>query len=289
MKRLLIIIIAVVLMGCTIKDNSAAWGSFEADETIISARVTGTITQLLSREGMSVTKDELIAEIDATDLLLSKAELESNIKMLDLKIIASGQKSQLTETEIQNLSVEQNRFKELVKQHAATQKQLDDIDAHFRLLQQKLELNKTEAKLAKAEKQVANKKLNTLESNIEKCQIKAPTTGTILTTYANEGEFVAMGKPIVKLADISTLKAVFFISETQLTSLKLGQKIKVRLDSGETMKSYPATVSYISSKSEFTPKVIQTREERVKLVYKVEALCNNDGSLKIGMPIEIIF
>ncbi|MDP8232861.1 MAG: HlyD family efflux transporter periplasmic adaptor subunit [Candidatus Zophobacter franzmannii] len=289
MTKLYILIIAIALMGCTVSDNSDAWGSLEAEEIIISARVNGNITQFHTQEGKAVESEALIAEIDATDLLLAKDELLSNIKLLEVKLQATEQKFVLTQIEVQNLNLEKERFTQLVAENASSQKPLDDINAAMRLLDQKLDLNKTETKLVKAEKLIANKKLKTLQNNIAKCSIYAPMKGTVLTVYNNVGEFVTLGKPILKLADIRTLKAVFYISETQLTSLKQDQKINIRIDSGDTMKSYPATVSYISDKAEFTPKVIQTREERVKLVYKVEAICDNDGSLKIGMPIEIIF
>jgi len=289
MTKLYILIIAIALMGCTVSDNSDAWGSLEAEEIIISARVNGNITQFHTQEGKAVESEALIAEIDATDLLLAKDELLSNIKLLEVKLQATEQKFVLTQIEVQNLNIEKERFTQLVAENASSQKPLDDINAAMRLLDQKLDLNKTETKLVKAEKLIANKKLKTLQNNIAKCSIYAPMKGTVLTVYNNVGEFVTLGKPILKLADIRTLKAVFYISETQLTSLKQDQKINIRIDSGDTMKSYPATVSYISDKAEFTPKVIQTREERVKLVYKVEAICDNDGSLKIGMPIEIIF
>ena len=289
MTKLYILIIAIALMGCTVSDNSDAWGSLEAEEIIISARVNGNITQFHTQEGKAVESEALIAEIDATDLLLAKDELLSNIKLLEVKLQATEQKFVLTQIEVQNLNLEKERFTQLVAENASSQKPLDDINAAMRLLDQKLDLNKTETKLVKAEKLIANKKLKTLQNNIAKCSIYAPMKGTVLTVYNNVGEFVTLGKPILKLADIRTLKAVFYISETQLTSLKQDQKINIRIDSGDTMKSYPATVSYISDKAEFTPKVIQTREERVKLVYKVEAICDDDGSLKIGMPIEIIF
>jgi HlyD family secretion protein len=289
MRRFYILILAIALMGCAVRDNSNAWGNFEANEIILSARVPGNITQFPVREGSTVKQGDLIAMIDPTDLILSRDELLSNIKLIDLKIKAAEEKNALSLTEKENLEIEQDRFRKLTIANAASQKQLDDIDAALRLLTDKLRLSATEIQMARAEKTVALKKLDSLNNNIEKCSIKAPINATVLATYAVANEFTATGKPIVKLADVSTLKAVFYITETQLTSLKTGQEIKVRVDGQTSLQTYPATVTYISDKAEFTPKVIQTREERVKLVYRVEADCGNDGSLKLGMPVEIIF
>lgn len=290
MKILFVIIIsAIVLMGCGGKDNSDAWGSFEADEIIISARIPGNIAKLYAREGSLVQAGELIAVIDTTDLALNKDELQSSVRLLDLKIKAAEEKHRIGKTEKANLVIEQQRFLRLISQNAASQKQLDDIEGNLRVLEQKLELNAIETQMARAEKSVALNKLDAVNGNIQKCYLRAPLKSTILSTYAGENEFVATGKPIVKLADISHLKAVFYITGTQLTTLKTGQQIQVRIDGTNRLQTYPAQVTYISGKAEFTPKVIQTREERVKLVYRVEALCANDGSLKPGMPVEIIF
>ncbi len=281
--------ILLVLSACAVRDDSNAWGNFEAEETVLSARTSGNITEMLVTEGDTVQMGDVLAVIDTTDLALSKAELESNIALLELKILAATEKQRLNQTEKANMQVEERRFTKLMEQDAATRKQLDDIEAGLRLIDNKLALAKTEISMAKAEKNMALTKLETMKANIAKCYVKAPCAGTVLGVYASKGEFLSLGKPVLKLGDIEQLKAVFFVSGRQLKEVKLQQKISLRVDGSKGLQRYPATVSYIRDKAEFTPKVIQTREERTKLVYRVEAICQNDGSLKQGMPLEVVF
>ncbi len=288
--RLQLVLAALLLLGaCAKRDDSDAWGNFEAEETVLSARIAGNITDLAVKEGDKVVAGEVLAVIDTTDLAYNKAELESNIAMLELKIQAALEKQKLNQTEKANLSLERARFAKLLQQNAATQKQVDDLEAGLRLADNKLGLAKTEIAMAKAEKGMAVAKLNTLKGNLEKCYVKAPVDGTVLSVYANMGELAALAKPIIKLGDLDSMKAVFFISGKQLKEIKLQQKVKLRVDGAHSLQQYPAEISYISDKAEFTPKVIQTREERTKLVYRVEAMCKNDGSLKQGMPLEVVF
>jgi HlyD family secretion protein len=287
MKSIHLIIIAILLAGCTAKDTSIAWGNFEAEETVISARTTGNITQLLVQEGDSIAAGALIAVIDTTDLALNRIEVQGNIQLLELKQRAAEEKYQLSQIERSNLQTEVQRFSNLLSQNAATQKQVDDLNATLRVKDKSFLLNKTEIQMAGSELAIARNKLASINTNIARCYIKAPFAGTVLSTYIQQDEFTSMGKPIVKLADMEKLLAVFYVSGPQLSELKLGQEIKVRIDTPSGLKNYPATISKISSKAEFTPKVIQTRDERTKLVYQVEAICQNDGSLKQGMPLEI--
>ena len=283
-------VLVLLLSACAKHDDSDAWGNFEAEETVLSARIPGNLTEMRVKEGEQVQKGDVLAVIDSTDLAFSRAELESSISLLDYKIQASVEKQKLSQTERANLAIEQERFSRLLAQNAATQKQVDDINAGLRMADNKIALARTEISMTKAEKNMALAKLETLRGNIEKCYVKAPVSGTVLSSYANTGEFVAMGKPILKLGDMNTLRAVFFISGKQLTQVKTGQNVKLRVDGTKGLLQYPATISYISDKAEFTPKVIQTRDERTKLVYRVEALCpNQDGSLKQGMPLEVVF
>ena len=289
MRTIVLGMILLALCACAVRDDSNAWGNFEAEETVLSARTSGNITEMLVTEGDTVQMGDVLAVIDTTDLALSKAELESNIALLELKILAATEKQRLNQTEKANMQVEERRFTKLMEQDAATRKQLDDIEAGLRLIDNKLALAKTEISMAKAEKNMAVTKLETLKANIAKCYVKAPSTGTVLSIYSGEGEFLGLGKPVLKLGNMQQLKAVFFISGKQLKEAKLQQEISLRVDGSKGLQTYPATISYISDKAEFTPKVIQTREERTKLVYRVEALCNNDGSLKQGMPLEVVF
>lgn len=289
MKTIYLMIIVLLLAGCATKDDSDAWGNFEADETVLSARITGNIQELLLKEGEQILAGDLIAVIDTTDLALSRAELQNHLRLLSLKKRAAQEKYQLGQTELANLQSEQARWHKLLAQNASTQKQVDDLDANLRVKEQSLQMNRTEIQMADTELAIALNKLDSINANLAKCYLRAPHDATVLSIYTQQGEFTAVGKALVKLADLQNMKAVFYLSGPQLSTIKLAQNVTVRIDGAQALKSYPAQISYISDKAEFTPKVIQTREERTTLVYRVEAICPNDGSLKQGMPLEIRF
>jgi len=285
----ILILLLIMMLGCSSNHKADAYGSFEADEIIVSSEVTGNILQYTKSKGEKIEAGEVAAIIDTTNYALNLLEIEKSLKMLKLKIKASQQQLQILNTEKSNTEIDRERFVNLITQNAAPQKQLEDIDAALRVLENRIQLMQTNVKLSQQEHETNQVKLDKAKLMLEKCFVKAPIQGTILQTYCTAGEFAGMGKPIFKLANISLMKANFYISEPQLAQLKLGDEIKVYIDNPTGLKEFSAKITFISEKAEFTPKIIQTKDERVKLVYKVNAEVINDGSIKIGQPLEVRF
>jgi HlyD family secretion protein len=173
---------------------------------------------------------------------------------------------------------------------AATQQQMDDINGQLNVLDKQILATNTQFQLIASEIEVVKRQLDLFNEQLRKCQVKSPTKGTVLETYLETGELATPGKPVLKMADLSNLELKVYVSGAQLPNVKLGNEVKVLIDSGAIeMQSLSGKISWISSESEFTPKIIQTKEERVKLMYAVKIVVANDGSLKIGMPGEVVF
>lgn len=291
MKTLIIIIYSVFLLftACSNKDLADAYGSFNATEITLSSEVSGTVVKINSKEGETVENGTLIAIIDTTQYALNLQEIESSLEIAATRIRSAEQQIELLNIKQKSLLKDKRRFENLLQQEAASQKQLDDINTSLQLIEKQIDQARTALELHNLELQLNKVKKDQVISMFEKCFLKAPLNSTILDVYVNEGELAGPGRPVLKLADMSLMTAVFYIAEPQLAQLNYNDKIKVFIDDSSGLKEFTGTVSFISSKAEFTPKTIQTKDERVKLVYKVEADVENDGSLKIGMPLEVRF
>jgi HlyD family secretion protein len=289
--RSLIIIAAIILAGCKNRAEKAdAFGNFEATEVIISAETNGRILQFDPAEGARVDKGTTIALIDTTVLDLQKAEIDAGMKSVTTRISSINAQNEILNQQIKNLNVNISRIRNMLKDDAATQKQYDDLTGQVSVLQKQIVANNTQRESVAAELSVYKSKEATVNEQIKRCTIKSPLDGTVIEKYSEAGEMTASGKPLVKIADLSVIKLKVYISGAQLGKIKIGQKCTVRIDNGEKgYSSFTGTISYISEKAEFTPKIIQTKEERVVLVYAVNIDIVNNGTLKSGMPGEAIF
>ena len=289
--RSLIIIAAVLLTGCKNKTEKAdAFGNFEATEVIISAETNGRIIQFDPVEGVKVDKGTMIALIDTTVLHLQKAEIDAGMKSVITRISSINAQNDILIQQIENLNINITRIGKMLKDDAATQKQYDDLTGQAAVLQKQITANNTQKTSVAAELSVSNSKKASVNEQIKRCTIISPLKGTVIEKYSEAGEITASGKPLVKIADLSVIKLKVYVSGAQLGKIKTGQTCTVRIDNGEKgYSSYPGTISYISEKAEFTPKIIQTKEERVILVYAVNIDVMNNGTLKSGMPGEAIF
>lgn len=287
----LIIIAAVLLSGCKSKTGEAdAFGNFEATEVTVSAETNGRIIGFVPEEGTLIEKDSLIAIIDTTLFHLQKSELIAGMNSVRTRIISIDAQNAILNQQVGNINVNISRIEKMLKDDAATQKQLDDLTGQTAVLQKQIAANNTQKVSVAAELSVYESKKNSIDELIRRSSVKSPLTGTILEKYSEAGEIAAAGKPLVKIADLSIMKLKVYVSGAQLGSVKPGQKCTVRVDKGaKEFSSFTGTVSYISGKAEFTPKIIQTKEERVILVYAVNIDVINDGTLKSGMPGETIF
>ena len=289
--RSLIIIAAVLLTGCKNKTEKAdAFGNFEATEVIISAETNGRIMQFDPVEGVNVDKGTMIALIDTTVLHLQKAEIDAGMKGVITRISSINAQNDVLIQQIENLNINITRIGKMLKDDAATQKQYDDLTGQAAVLQKQITANNTQKTSVAAELYVSGSKKATINEQIRRCTVISPIKGTVIEKYSEAGELTAYGKPLVKIADLSVIKLKVYVSGAQIGKIKTGQTCTVRIDNGEKgYSSYPGTISYISEKAEFTPKIIQTKEERVILVYAVNIDVLNDGTLKSGMPGEAIF
>jgi len=285
--------LALVCLANSCKQNtteSDAYGNFEATEYIISAENSGKILNLKIEEGDVFTKVQQVGIIDTTQLFLQKEQLKAQKSS-----IASGIKNILSriavyQEQISILKKDKERIDKMFADGAATSKQVDDINGNILVAQKQIKSVKTENAKVLAELESVNRKIDALNDLIQKSKIRVPQAATVLEKYKEPFEMVNTGAPLFKLADLRTLDLRVYISGDQLPSVKIGQEVKVIIDKNKKENhSLRGKVSWISSQSEFTPKIIQTKEERVKLVYPVKVKVANDGRLKIGMPGEIRF
>jgi HlyD family secretion protein len=292
MKTKSLIITAVLLIaGCRNEtDQADAYGNFEATEVLISAETSGRILKFEVTEGTEIDLGAEIALIDTTLFHLQKAEIIAGMKGVKTKINSINAQNDILNQQIANLNVNIARTENMLKNDAATQKQYDDLTGQVAVMEKQIAANNTQKASVAAELSVFESKTATLNEQIVRSCVKSPLKGTVIEKYTEPGEIAAAGKPLVKIADLSVIKLKVYISGAQLGSVKIGQNCTVRIDDGKKgYKSYTGTISYVSGKAEFTPKIIQTKEERVTLVYAVTIDVLNDGTMKSGMPGEAIF
>lgn len=289
--RSLIIIAAVLLASCKSKtDQADAFGNFEATEVIVSAETSGRILLFNATEGEEIEKGSEIALIDTTMFHLQKAEIDAGMKSVRTRINSITAQNDILNQQIANININISRIENMLKDDAATKKQYDDLTGQVAVLQKQIAANNTQKASIAAEISVYESKKATLNEQVARSSVKSPLKGTIIEKYSETGEMTAAGKPLVKVADLSLIKLKVYVSGAQLGSIKTGQQCAVRTDNGEKgYSSFTGTISYISGKAEFTPKIIQTKEERVTLVYAVTIDVKNDGTMKSGMPGEVIF
>ncbi|MBX2920872.1 MAG: HlyD family efflux transporter periplasmic adaptor subunit [Chitinophagaceae bacterium] len=309
MKKILVSISATLLLNaCTPKNDFDASGNFEADEVIVSAQQSGVLLSYHVKEGTQLKAGDHVGQIDVRVMELQKQQTEASIAALHQKTINPNDQAELVsrQLEVQKAQLEQQlrertRTENLVKADAATRKQLDDINASIEQLQKQIAVTQQQLKLNTynthtqnrsilSEKAPMEKAAEQLQEQINKGQIINPTTGTVLINYALQGEMQVTGKPLYKIANTDTLDLRAYITGTQLPQIKTGQQVKVRIDNGkDSYREYPGTITWISDKSEFSPKTIQTKDERANLVYAIKVSVKNDGYLKIGMYGEVLF
>jgi HlyD family secretion protein len=212
------------------------------------------------------------------------------MKSVRTRITSINAQNEILNQQIENLNVNIRRIANMLKDEAATQKQYDDLSGQVAVLQKQITANNTQRESVLAEIGVMESKKGTVNEQIRRSSVKSPVKGTVIEKYAEAGEVTTAGKPLVKVADLSVITLKVYVSGGQLGKVKPGEKCKVRIDDGEKeFREFEGTVRYISEKAEFTPKIIQTKEERVTMVYAVDIGVVNDGSMKAGMPGEAIF
>ena len=290
-KSVLPVIIVLLLAGCkSQKDVADAYGNFEATEVIISSETNGRILSFPVSEGMVIEENAEIVSIDTLLLHLQKNEIGAGRKSIRTRVNSISAQNEILDQQIQNLSVNISRTEKMLQNEAATQKQLDDLTGQVSVLRKQIDANNTQKASVSAELSVTDAKEALLNELIKRSVIRSPLKGTIVEKYAEVGEITAAGKPIVKIADMTVIKLKVYVSGAMLATANAGKSCIVRIDEGENeFRTFNGTISRVSEKAEFTPKIIQTKDERVTLVYAVTIDVVNDGTLKSGMPGEANF
>lgn len=289
------ILLILILSSCGNKGlEYDASGIFEVTEVIISSQGNGEIKQFTINEGDFLENNQQIGLIDTTQLFLKKIQLEANMGSIENRKTTPSTQIAALKQQIETQKKEQKRYESLVKANAGNQKQLDDINAQIKLLEKQLAaqyetINNTNNSLTDDGLSLLAQ-IAQLKDQINNSIIISPIKGTVLAKYAEQGELAVQGKALFKIADIGTMYLRAYITANQLTTAKIGQKVKVYSDLGETdRKEYEGKITWVSDKAEFTPKTIQTRDERANLVYAIKIEVKNDGYIKKGMYGEVKF
>ncbi|MGB9696187.1 MAG: HlyD family secretion protein [Ignavibacteria bacterium] len=291
-KLLLTLFVLIILLSsCNKKQPLAdAYGNFEAIETIISAEANGNLLEFNVEEGSILEEGQKVGRIDTNQLYLKKLQLEVQKKLVRSKFKNISSQIAVLEQQKQNALKEKQRIENLLKNEAATGKQLDEINYSINVLEKQVQTFQTQTLSVKEEINTIDVQIKQIEDQINKSIIVNPKKGTVILKLVEQSEVVTYGKPLYKIADLDYVELRAYISGGQLSQVKIGQSVKVYADlDKDNNKEYEGTVTWISSKAEFTPKIIQTKEERVNLVYAIKVRVKNDGSIKIGMPGEVRF
>ena len=285
----------LVLGACTSQEEQYdASGIFETTEVIVSAKGTGELQSFQVEEGQAVRQGEVLGWIDTLQLSLKDRQLAASLLATESKRLDEKRQVAHLRQQIENLQREKERFTALLNAKATTAKQVDDIDYQIKVLQNQLvatqeQINSSNSSLSRQSESIQAQRAQ-MEDQIRNAMISSPITGTVLTKYAEQGEFAVPGKALFKVADVSQMKLRAYITADQLKQLQIGQAVAVYADRGITdRKRYAGRVVWIADKAEFTPKTIQTRNERANLVYAVKIAVENDGFIKRGMYGEVRF
>lgn len=296
MKNILFLSLFIfVLQSCEEPIEKAdAYGNFEATETLVSAEATGKLLTFNVTEGQTIEAGQRIGLIDTTQLHLKKLQLKAGIETVSTKTQNTDAQVAVLAEQKRNLIRERDRVKALLKDKAATPKQLDDINGQIEVVDKQIvatqDQTSTVNKGILGEIAPIKAQIRQIEDQLKKSYLYNPIKGTVMSKLAEPYEIVAMGSPLYKIANLEELTLRAYVVGSQLPQIKIGQQVTVLIDeTAETNQALEGTISWISDKAEFTPKIVQTKEERVNLVYAIKVKVKNDGRLKIGMPAEVEF
>lgn len=287
----LLLALTVVAAACGGDDAPDAYGSFEATEVVVAAQTSGPVERFMVTEGQRLEAGATAAVMDTTALALDRAQLSAQRAAVTARLAEVGE--QLRVLEVQRDIAERTyaRTKRLADQQAATAQQLDQAERDHRTVLAQLEAARAQRRSVGLEADAVEARVAQARDRVARATVTNPIAGTVLATYARAGEVVAPGQPLYKIASLDTLELRAYVSGAQLGAVRLGQVVEVRVSQGEKgLLTFPGTVAWIASQSEFTPTPVQTRDERTDLVYAIRVrVANKDGVLKIGMPADLAF
>ncbi len=289
---IMVLILSLALLSSCENNNkkSDAFGNFELDKTFVSAESQGRILWLNIEEGMDLKSEQVIGQIDSMNLHYQKEQLKAQQEMIlanlpDIEAQLNVQRQQKA-----NILVNKERVDKLYVKKAATQKQVDDIQGSLDLILSQITATEVKKSNVYAQVKAIDSQIATIKYQISKCIITCPVDGKVLTQLSRTGETVAPGKPLFTIAALDDIRLKVYVSGDQLPHLKVGQEVKVLIDDTKSSNtSLNGEIVWVAEQAEFTPKTVQTKKERVNLVYALKIKCKNDGNLKAGMPAEVIF
>lgn len=285
---LILVITAVLITACNNNNDSDAYGNFSATEILVSSETNGKILEKFVREGETIDSGTIVFVVDTVQSYLKKRELLARKKAVIAKKSNVAAQIEVLKEQKQALKEDIQRIEKMLAEGAASKKQLDDLNNNLRILDRQIAQVETNYASIDAEILALEVGVDQVADAINRAIVHSPVEGTVLNTFAETGETVAAGKPLLKIADLQVMELKAYFSGDQLPLIKLGDEVNVFADDGSGgLRQYAGIISMISSNAEFTPKIIQTKEERVNLVYAVKILVENDGSLKINMPGEV--
>ena len=286
-----VVVLGLFAFSCSSDESLAdAYGNFESDEVVVSAEESGRLLVFNLKEGDKYVANTEVGVIDTTMLWLKRGQLLASRAALDARRLQIAKSSAVQKSQLDLLQKELDRAHELAAGNAITSQKFDQVEGQAQVAQRQLEQILSQNEQVLAEQKVLDAQLQQVDEQIRRCRIIVPQNGTVLQKYAEEGELTATGKPLFKLADLENMFLRAYISGTQLAEIELGQQVTVRFDRGsDDFYQTNGIITWISASAEFTPKIIQTREERVDLVYAIKVRVKNEGRIKIGMPGEVVF
>lgn len=288
--KIIALITAPIVFSCSNdREKASAYGNFEATEITISSEGSGKLMQFDLEEGKVIDRGHFIGYIDTIPLSLKREQLRVSKEIITYRSKGILSQIDVLNAQLKTAEIDRARVERLIKDNAGTQKQLDDLLGSIRVIREQIKSVESQNSPIIAEYKNTDVQIKQIEDQLKKYKIINPVNGTVLVKYAESDEITSFGKPLYKIADLTKMQLRVYVSENQLSEIQIGQEIVVSVDNNNEMRDYTGTIAWIASESEFTPKIIQTREERVALVYAVKIDVNNDGSLKIGMPAEAYF
>lgn len=285
----LLIVAVLALAGCSNNNKDAdAYGNFEAVEVLVASEVQGKLVEFKAEEGLSLKEGEKVGLVDTVQLSLRREQLVAQRRASASRIQNILSQIQVQEEHRKTLLVDKKRIENLLKDKAVPEKQLDDINGRIDVTESQIASIRTQNETVLGELAAIDKQIDQLNDQIARCKIINPLDGVVLEKYIEPSEIAIPGKALYKIADISKMILKVYVSGAQLPTVKIGQKVKVFIDQDEDAnQQLEGEITWISPQAEFTPKIIQTKEERVNLVYAIKVSVKNDGRIKIGMPGEI--
>lgn len=292
MKSITITIVASLMFtSCGKEEKSAdAYGNFEATEVIISAEANGKLLDFKISDGQNLNMGDYVGLIDTVQLSFKKQQLIAQQKSIKSKFKNIISQANVYKEQLKTLLVEKRRTEKLIADNAVPSRQLDDLNGRINVTESQINSINTQNESVFAELESLQHQIQQIQDQINKSYLINPLKGTVLETYIEPNEMAILAKPLYKIADLSNMNLKVYVDGAQLATIKLGQKVKVFVDKDETdNRELEGKIIWVSSQAEFTPKIIQTKKERVNLVYAVKVRVINDGTLKISMPGEVIF